>query len=86
LPLEQGAAKVCLERAHLLAHRGLRERHAIGRGRERTLGRDGEKRAKDADAAHGGSAMLKKTFSQIKALFAFALPCQRDNRINQAAP
>ena len=70
LALEQGPAQLRLQPAHLLAHGRLREGDALGRGGERTLVGHGQEGLHHPDAAHG--LMLKRIFSVVKAIFAFA--------------
>jgi hypothetical protein len=50
---EQIAAQLGFQRAHLLAHGGLRQRHARGGGGKGAFGRHGNEGTQKTDAAHG---------------------------------
>jgi hypothetical protein len=52
-PVEQIAAQLGFERAHLQAHSGLRECHALGGCGKRAMARHGDKGAEKADGTHG---------------------------------
>ena len=65
--VEQIAAQLGLQRAHLQAHGGLRECHALSGGGERAVARHGDKGAEKADGTHRRARMNLKFFlSDIK--------------------
>lgn len=62
--VEQVAAQLGLERTHLQAHGGLRERHALGSGGKRAMARHCDEGAEKADRTHRRN--LKIFLSNIK--------------------
>lgn len=61
-PVEQVAAQLGFERAHLQAHSGLRECHALGGCGKRAMARHGDKGAEKADGTHGKARRTIKFF------------------------
>jgi len=61
-PVEQVPAQFVFQRAHLQAHRGLRQRHALRGGGKRAVTGHGDKGAEKADGTHGNAQRTLKFF------------------------
>gem|GEM_PF-5467339 len=61
-PVKQVTAQFVFQRTHLQAHRGLRQRNALGGGGKRAMACHGNKGAEEADGTHGRARRILKFF------------------------